>query len=240
MRIYRIAAVEQPGNKMTESEVAVMKEKASQFTTPEEFIGEVMPEYMKYDSEEDFIKYHYTGSIGEDSYSDYEKTGGLSWLGETSGYPELIGTINTDRGMIEVRKKGVRNKYVKTDDSGDIVRGDDGLAIMMSDDEISERGLMEYESQLVAFNSEGRPVALVSDEWGSDGVWVEGEYQGLGLGTAMLHEFRKQFKPDRKIGQMTNAGYNMARSLYRRMEQRAQQLRSIWQSEKENQESLPK
>ena len=229
MRIYKIAKVEQPDNVMSESEIASLREKSSQFNSPEEFIRNVMPEYLKYDSEEDFIEYHRTGHISSDAYSDYEKTGGLSWMGEVSEHPVLVGTIKTDMGIVEVRKSGERNQYVKTDEEGDIVRNDDYSPVYLSDDEMSKLGLASHDTSLVGFNDEGRPVALVSDEFGSDGVWVEGDYQGLGLGTAMLHEFRKEFKPGRKIGQMTSAGDSMSRKLYRRMEQRAMDLKAIWE-----------
>ena len=166
-----------------------------------------------FESEEDFLKYHYTGYIDSNAYKDYEKTGGLSWVGDTSKYPALLETKQFNNLTIEFRQTGNKLQYVKTNDDG-IVRDQKGLATYISDQEIQERGLNTHDTSIAAFHN-NVPIALASNEWGADGIWVEKEYQQQGIGTYLLHIFRQQFNPDRQIGQMTPAGYEMAKSYYR-------------------------
>ena len=52
---------------------------------------------------------------------------------------------------------------------------------------------------------------------GADGVWVLDEYQSKGVGLELLTEFRKQFKEERRMGQMTPVGEKLARKYYRTM-----------------------
>lgn len=167
-----------------------------------------------YKSAEDFVKSQYTGFISSDAYED------MRFDMDIKKVPNLIKTIETKSGeKIEFRKTGEKLKYTKIDKEGNIVRDSKGLAMMMSDDEIKERGLPIESTTIYAFNSKGEEVGYASDEFGADGVWVKPEYQKQGIGTELLHEFRKQFKnrPNRKIGQMTPAGMNMTRSYWRKL-----------------------
>ena len=91
---------------------------------------------------------------------------------------------------------------------------EDGEPVYRTDEEMIAEELPLYDTSIIAFH-DGNPIAHASNEWGTDGVWVERPYQRLGIGTYMLHLLRKQFKPDRRIGQMTDAGEQMARSYYR-------------------------
>ena len=79
---------------------------------------------------------------------------------------------------------------------------------------MQDHNLPMFETTVVAYHND-QPIGHASDEWGADGVWVEGNYQKLGIGTHLLFLFRQQFKSKRKIGQMTPTGQYMTRSYYR-------------------------
>jgi hypothetical protein len=68
-----------------------------------------------------------------------------------------------------------------------------------------------------------KPIGLASNEFGTIGVWVEGLYQKLGIGSDLMVMFMKQnpkfLNGQKKIGQMTPAGENMSRSAYRKLKQ---------------------
>ena len=49
-----------------------------------------------------------------------------------------------------------------------------------------------------------------------DGVWVDKQYQQMGIGTFLLYLFRKQFDEHRKIGEMSPLGEKMSRKLHKK------------------------
>jgi GNAT superfamily N-acetyltransferase len=80
-------------------------------------------------------------------------------------------------------------------------------------------GLPSAFKEVAAFDGDKR-VGYAVNEYGATAVFVADNYQKLGIGTALLDEFQKQF-PDREIGQVTTAGYNMVGSYHKKLVQRA-------------------
>lgn len=92
---------------------------------------------------------------------------------------------------------------------------------MLTPEEVKEKGLPETETTVVALNEAGEPIGWASDEFGSDGIWVVDEYQRKGIGTELLDLFRSQYASDRQLGQMTDAGAELARAYHRRLVERS-------------------
>lgn len=166
---------------------------------------------------QDFLKHHFTGHIPSHSYVEYEKDGGLSWLGNKSKYKKLIDSGVYGEYNVEFRLNGEKLRYVDVDDNGNINRDVNGNAIYMSSEKIREKKIPEEDTTLVAFVGD-KPIGFASNEFGSVGVWVEKKYQKNGIGTALL-EKHISLRPDSKsssfkIGQMTNAGINMTNKYY--------------------------
>jgi hypothetical protein len=177
-------------------------------------------QWIKEATEDEFMKYHNTGHISSQAYERYEAEDGLSWLGDIQKYPKLLSKKNYGPYTVEFRQTGNKLFYTKTDDNGEIVRGEDGLATTFSDEEIKQRGYPEHDQSIVAFIN-GKPRGLVSNEFGTIGVWIEGPFQKLGIGSDLLVTYMemnpKFIKMKSKIGQMTNAGYSMSKSAYRKL-----------------------
>ena len=166
---------------------------------------------------EKFLRYQRTGYIPDDTYKRYETNGGLSWLGNKNKYPIVLGVEHFNNYTVEFRQNDVNSQYVKTDDSGNIGRDESGNVIMMTKDEIIEKGLPLKETTIVAFIND-QPIGHASNEFGTVGVWVEKRYQGLGIGTALMEKHIEQ-RPDiqskkYKIGQMTQSGEGMTKAYY--------------------------
>lgn len=173
-------------------------------------------------SENDFLRHHKTGTIPSHAYSDYEKEDGLAWLGTKSKYPVLLLARPYGSHMVEFRKSGEKLNYTDEDEQGEILRGANGLALRMSDDKIKSLGYPTHDETIVAFVND-KPIGFASNEFGTIGVWVEGLYQKLGIGSDLMVMFMKQnpkfLNGQKKIGQMTPAGENMSRSAYRKLKQ---------------------
>ena len=167
-----------------------------------------------------FLSHHYTGYIASDAYSQYEKEGGLSWLGEKSKYPVLLHKGKYGQFDVEFRQTGQLNQYVKTDANDDIVRTADGQVVFMSPEEIKAAQLATHDESIVAFVGD-KPVGFASNEFGAVGVWVEGAFQKVGIGTDLL-DMHIQLRPRvasgvGKIGQATNAGISLMKAYHRKM-----------------------
>lgn len=190
----------------------IQKEKKK--TTPER-------EY-EFDKDE-FMKHHYTGFIGSDAYKNYEQESGLSWLGNKSKYPKLLHKGTYGPFEVEFRQTGQKNQYVQHDKDGEIIRFPNGDIGYMTPDEIKKENLPEYDTSIVAFIGD-KPVGFAGDEFGAVGVWVEGPYQKLGIGTDLLDkhiEQRPSVKSGKgKIGQMTHKGIAMTKKYYDLMAKR--------------------
>lgn len=167
-----------------------------------------------------FMKHHYTGHIGSDAYRNYEKEGGLKWLGDKSKWPELLDKGQFGPFFVEFRQRGEKNEYVTHDENGEIKRLPNGDPIYMTDAEKRAENLPLKDTSIAAFVND-KPIGLASNEFGTVGVWVEGPYQKQGIGVALMSKHIEQ-RPDvqsgrNKIGQMTNAGYNMTQRYYEKL-----------------------
>lgn len=178
---------------------------------PSWFIEKISNEAFEYiQKENDFINYHRTGDIPSSAYGDHK----IDYRIEQ--YPKLILTFEDKQGeAIEFRKTGEKLKYVKKVD-GEILRDENGNAIYLSEDEMKAKNLHLEDTCIVAFNSKQESVALASDEFGADGIWVNQDYQNRGIGLKILELFRNQFSEYRKMGQMTDAGRQLARAFFRK------------------------
>lgn len=174
------------------------------------------------DDQEDFMQHHKTGWIPDGAYEKYNQEGGLSWLGDKSKHPVLFQTKKYGPYTVEFRQSGEKVQYTKYDDDDEIVRDGKGLAVMMSPEEMKAKGLRETESSIVAFVGED-PIGLASNEFGTIGVWVEPQFQKLGIGSDLMVMFmqdNREFMKGQKIGQMTNAGINMSKAAYKKLAQK--------------------
>lgn len=171
------------------------------------------------EQEDSFLKHHDTGYIPSDAYKNYEETGGLSWLGEKSKYKVLLDKKQHGQYEVEYRQTGDRNVYVKYNDLK-AERDADGNLVYMSPEEIRAGEYPEFDTSIVAFIND-KPIGLASNEFGAVGIWVEGPYQKLGIGTELLEKHIEQRprvkRGAAKIGQMTDAGRMMTRSYFRKM-----------------------
>lgn len=178
----------------------------------------------------DFARYHKTGHLSSDSYSNSfgdEET----WRrgeGTVNGYERISefhnkerdsvvrGTIvTTDGTELEVRARPDKNQYGKRDENSEYLRDENGTLVNLTDEEVAAAGLPLYDTTLTVYDGD-EVVAIASDEFGADGVWVRPSYQKRGIGVQLLRLFRKQFKHRRNIGQMTPAGTDMARAYFKR------------------------
>lgn len=175
------------------------------------------PEELDQDA---FLRHHYTGYISSTAYQQYEKEGGLAWLGKKSKYPVLLHHGKYGQFDVEFRQTGDVNRYTKTDDKGDIVRDERGIAMEMTPEEIKAAGLAEHDETIVAFVGD-KPIGFASNEFGAVGVWVEGPFQKVGIGTDLM-DMHIQLRPrvaagKSKIGQATNAGISLMKAYHRKM-----------------------
>ena len=171
----------------------------------------------RWPTEEQFMEHHRTGYIPSYAYERYSTSEGIAWLGDHEEYPHILKTLKIDGEDIEIRIKLEENRYVKKDADENIVRDEHGMAILMTDAEVKEKGYPQYDPTIVAFNEAGDPVGFASNEWGASGVWVISKYQKKGIGLELLKAIRKYFKEERRMGQMTETGERLARTYYRRL-----------------------
>ena len=169
---------------------------------------------------DEFHNFHNTGYIGADAYQDYGTSEGLQDFIKRERYAEVFDRRNFAGTEVEIRRDISPLKYCKHDAEGDIVYNERGMAIYMTDEEVKAKGLPVVENGLAAFVGD-RPVGFASNEFGTIGVWVVNEMQHKGLGTYLLREFSKLNPQIKRMGQMTNAGSNLARSYHRSLVQEA-------------------
>jgi GNAT superfamily N-acetyltransferase len=181
--------------------------------------------------EEDYAEFHRTGFIEPRAYKSFDDPDLWSRHPEGKNYvkdgsvssgdynpkeenPVDHGTIQGKDGKsYDVRSSGEKLQYTKLD-GDEIVRGPDGRALTLSDEEIAAKGLPSEDTTLLAYDGE-QLVAIASDEFGTDGIWVHPDYRGQGIGPRLLRMFRSQFKHRGKHGQATPGGYNMYRKYFR-------------------------
>lgn len=172
---------------------------------------------------EEFLRHHRTGFIPSDAYDRYESSGGLSWLGNKSKYPKVLGHGKFGPYEVEFRGETELAKYVKHDENDDIMRLPNGDLVWMSPEEIKAENLPLVETTVVAFVDD-KPIGHASNEFGAVGVFVEKAYQGFGIGTTLLElhvELRPNLKSGRgRFGQMTHAGERLTMKYYDKMAQK--------------------
>jgi GNAT superfamily N-acetyltransferase len=178
------------------------------------------------DNSDDFFQHHYTGQIPSHAYEQYEKDGGLAWLGSKTKYPKLLNTKQYGPYLVEFRQRDTKLQYVKYDDNDDlkILRDEKGMALYLSPEEMKAKGYRETDETIAAFVGD-TPIGLASNEFGAVGVWVEAKYQKLGIGSDLLVMYMednhsKFIAGKGKIGQMTNAGRNMTYAAYNKLAQK--------------------
>lgn len=159
---------------------------------------------------EEFLAYHYLGFIPSSAYE--EKT----YFMKRENYPELVVAMRVGRSTIEFRRSGEKLKYVAHDENGEILRDSEGWALYMSDDEVLANGWPLYDTTIAVFDGE-RNIGHVGDSFGATEVFIDPEYQRKGIGTEALLIYLRQYGYERRLGQMTAAGENLTRSLYRRL-----------------------
>jgi hypothetical protein len=167
---------------------------------------------MKHPDQNEFLKEHYTGSIPSDAYTSERM---FAWQ-KLEKYPKLLKRVTLKDGTkVDLRQEGTKNSYVHKDKNGYVLRDENNQAVNLTDEEIRQKKLPEYDTAIFAFNDAGECVAQASDEWGADLVSVREDYQKKGLGLQLLTEFRRQFPKVRQMGQMSGAGRELAKSYYR-------------------------
>jgi hypothetical protein len=168
-------------------------------------------------TENEFIKTHKTGTIPSGAYDETD------WWGtEIKANPQLIKTIDIPQGQVEFRKSGIKNSYTKTIGDGPnekVARGDDGLALSLSDSEIKAKGLPVEDQTITAFFN-GEPIGHASNEFGSVGVFLNPKgprrFHGDSIGTELLTEFMKE-NPHMQMGRMTHSGERTARKAHKKL-----------------------
>ncbi len=199
----------QPILKTTKGDQKLFKPRISKLEEiKRNWVGDKHPKDMPQD---EFMKLHKTGSIPSNVYLDYEKYDGLDWI-NPKDYSNIIAKRDFKGKEIEFRKSGVKNKYVKQVDD-EIVRDEQGNATYLTNKEMRERNL-PTEDQTIAVFYNDHPIGLASNEFGSVGIWVIKDFQNKGIGTMLSRIFMKQ-NPHMKLGQMTAAGDNLARNVWK-------------------------
>jgi len=168
-------------------------------------------------TENEFIKTHKTGTIPIGAYDETD------WWGtEIKANPQLIKTIDIPQGQVEFRKSGIKNSYTKMIGDGPnekVARGDDGLALSLSDSEIKAKGLPVEDQTITAFFN-GEPIGHASNEFGSVGVFLNPKgprrFHGDSIGTELLTEFMKE-NPHMQMGRMTHSGERTARKAHKKL-----------------------
>jgi len=172
---------------------------------------------------QEYLADNYTGSISSGAYDSYADSKGLDWV-KYEKFGILIDTLNINGQPVEIRAKQEKNKYVKHDENDEIVRDQKGMALYLTDEEIQSKGYSLEEFTIAAFANK-IPVGIASDEWGASGVWVVKDFQRQGLGIRLLEELHR-LNPrlaKNRLGQMTNAGWNMTKAYHKRLVQKALQ-----------------
>ena len=165
---------------------------------------------------DEFAEHHYTGHINSGAYDTYRTPEGMSWI-RRDMHTEPHKTIMVNGEPVEILLRREPNKFVKWEND-DIVRDAQGLATYLTDEEVLAKGYDLESVEPAAFHGD-KAVGFASNEWGASGAWVADDYQRHGIGTELLHALRT-LNPrlqKNKLGQMTNAGYGMAKKYHKKI-----------------------
>jgi len=162
-------------------------------------------------TQDEFVELHKTGHL--DPYSEKTVKDLKSWI-RYERHPILVRKAKLkDGSKIELRRQGDELKYVKTDEEGEIVRDERGLAVYIDKDEMRRRGLPFKEKTITAFHN-GNPIGWCGDSFGAMEVYVAKEYQKKGLGVLLMKTYMCMFR-NSQICQMTELGEKASRRLHR-------------------------
>ena len=129
----------------------------------------------------------------------------LSWMGPPDGDKLKIGERKFGDDTISFYQSTERQKFVKTDAEGQIVRDPEtGNALYMSDEEVLERDLPLFKPGVEAYDGD-TPIGFVADEWGATMVTVAEEHQKKGIGTFLSKLWRKA-RPFKTSGGFSEQG----------------------------------
>ena len=137
----------------------------------------------------------------------------LNGYSSAKNYPELLNSIIQHGLVFDVRKHTrdrLDNKYTKINTNGDVVYGEDGLALMMTHEEVATMipEDQRYHSDFAIIEKQNNQiVGNTQDEWGTLLVVVAREYRKFGFGTILV-KLARDAQPTRQSGGFTNAGYN--------------------------------
>ena len=175
-------------------------------------------------TQSEFLNYHNTGFIRSDAYEMYDSVDKLKEKGfvDIDKHPVFYSKGKFGPYTIEFRQSGRDLQYTKTNEEGWPVYDSNGRALMLSKEEMIEKELPLKDTTIVAYHGDD-PVGWVANEFGATGVWVVKEFQGLGIGTYLLKEYRKNIKPDRRMGQMTIQGTMLVRKYHKNLVKEALQ-----------------
>lgn len=139
-----------------------------------------------------------------------------------SDYENLLNTITRNGIVFEIREHAHDRrdgKYVKTDQSGNIIRDKDDKAMFMTADEIAimipEEKRFSYEYAVVDKEKE-HVVAVTQDEWGTVLVMTAEEYRGFGF-AALVAKLKYTAHPTKSSGGFTSAGFATFRRMHSEM-----------------------
>lgn len=178
-------------------------------------------------TEYDFVRLHKTGYIQPSAYKQYKDPEfwddqdnwfNASFASDSKKYgTEVMGTKELPDGPTVYAVRILEPlRYSKTTPDRDLVRDENGEPVVLTKEEMKEKGLNEFRTTLYLINQyTGRIIGWASDEFGADGVWVDPRFSGKGLGSWLLGVFRSQFNERRKIGQMTEEGIGMTAKYWR-------------------------
>lgn len=137
----------------------------------------------------------------------------LSWIGPPKDDDVKIGEREFGGKTYSFYRGTERNKYVKRDENGDIVRDPEtGNATYLSEKEMLEHGLPLFETAIHVYDGD-TPVGSVANEWGATLVQVAEEHQKKGIGKFLSKLWMKAF-PFRGSGGFSEQGISTFKRVY--------------------------
>ena len=159
---------------------------------------------------QEYIKAVNPRGKSHDSSAYDEPLKGYDWI-KKDKYPHLLKRIKKNGIEFEFRLQAEENLYNKYDTDDNLVRDANGVALLLTPEEIKQKKLRKYRYSIAVFNEDDQCVASSSDEWGTMLIMVAQEYRKFGLGT-ILGKLARHFEPMKNSGGFTiNGLYNFVR-----------------------------
>ena len=105
-------------------------------------------------------------------------------------------------------------RYTAHTDTGDIARDEQGVATIMTPEQVAAKGMPDVRVDLAAFDGDVC-VGAAQDEWGCVLYMVADEYKGRGIGTTIGHLYRSIY-PGKGSGGFTADGSNAFKRIHRK------------------------